>query len=61
MRPLVGQLGVIKLDPRYLESAKSCGLRGNVGYVGAWIAWARGLSGSIFYVGCVGYVGQNIF
>ena len=23
--------------------------------------WVRGLRGSIFYVGCVGYVGQNIF
>ena len=43
---------------RNLESAKSRGLRGNVGYVDAWVAWLRG---SNFYVGCVGYVGQNIF
>ena len=25
------------------------------------IMWVRGLRGSIFYVGCVGYVGQDIF
>ena len=37
------------------ESAKLPGLRGNVGYVGAWV------SGSNFYVGCMGYIGQNMF
>ena len=31
------------------ESGKSRGLRGNVGYVGAWFTWVHG---------CVGYVGQ---
>ena len=40
------------------ESAKSRGLRGNMGHVGAWL---RGLRGSNFYAGCVGYAGQNIF
>ena len=40
------------------ESAKLRGLRGNVG---PWVAWVRGLCGSIFYVGCVGYVGQDVF
>ena len=30
------------------ESAKSRGLRGNAGYVGAWLVWVRGS------VGCVG-------
>ena len=40
------------------ESAKSRGLRGNVGYLGPWV---RGLRGSNIYMGCVGYVGQNIF
>ena len=29
-----------------------------MGCVGPWV---RGLRGSIFYVGCVGYVGQDIF
>ena len=37
------------------ESAKSHGLHNNVG------AWVRGLRGSNFYVGWVGYVAQNIF
>ena len=41
------------------ESAKSRGLRGNVGYVGACVAWVCGC------VGCVGQFlgckGQNIF
>ena len=41
-----------------MESAKSRGLRGNVGYVGCVGPWVRG---SKFYVGYVGYVGQNIF
>ena len=40
------------------ESAKSRGLRGNMGHVGAWV---RGLRGSNFYAGCVGYAGQKIF
>ena len=40
------------------ELAKSRGLRGNVGYLGPWV---RGLRGSKFYVGSVGYVRQNIF
>ena len=40
------------------ESAKSRGLRGNMGHVGAWV---RGLRGSNFYAGCVGHAGQNIF
>ena len=31
-----------------MESAKSRGLRGNMGCVGPWVAWVRG------YVGCVG-------
>ena len=31
------------------------GLRGSVGL------WVHGLRGSIFYVGCVDYVGQNTF
>ena len=26
-----------------------------------WVAWVRGLAGSYFYLGCLGYVGQNIF
>ena len=43
------------------ESTKSRRLRGNMGYV-SWVgAWVRGLRGSNFYVGCVSYVGQNIF
>ena len=29
--------------------------------VGCVVTWVRGLRGSIFYVGCVGYVGQDIF
>ena len=51
----------------FISSAKSRGLRGNVGYVRACVAWVcglrglRGLRGSNFYVGCVGYVSQNIF
>ena len=39
-----------------------------MGCVVTWItcvhalrAWVRGLRGSNFYVGCMGYVGQNIF
>ena len=36
-------------DPTLSESAKSRELRGNVGYVGVWIAWVHG---------CVGWVGQ---
>ena len=44
------------------DSAKLCGLRGNVGYVGPWVrgcvgAWVRGLRGSTFYVGHNFYVG----
>ena len=42
----------------HLESAKSRELRGNVGCVGSWV---RDLRGSNYYVGCVGYVDQNIF
>ena len=30
-------------------------------YVGFMGPWVRGLRESKFYVGCVGYVGQNIF
>ena len=41
-----------------VESTKLRGLRDNVGCVDPWV---RGLRGSNFYVGCVGYVGQNIF
>ena len=37
------------------ESAKSRELRSNVGCVGASVRGAN------FYVGCVGYLGQNIF
>ena len=53
------------------ESAKSRGLRGNAGYVGAWICGLRRLGGpkyflhgSTFYVGnnfYLGYVGQIYF
>ena len=32
-----------------------------LGYEGGWVVWVRGLCGSKFYVGCVGYVGQNVF
>ena len=32
-----------------------------MGYVGASFVWVRGLRGSNYYVGCLGYVGQNIF
>ena len=42
----------------WAKSAKSRELRGNVGYVGVWV---RGLHGSNYYVGWVGYMGQNIF
>ena len=42
-----------------LESATSLGLRGNVGYVVAWVKSLSGLrdyvSQNIFYVGCVGH------
>ena len=36
-----------------LKSAKSSGLRGNVGYVGAWVTWVnflRGLRGSNIFL-----------
>ena len=33
-----------------IESPKSRGLRGNVSYVGEWVAWVRGS------VGCMGQV-----
>ena len=29
--------------------------------MGCVTAWLRGLRGSNYYVGCAGYVGQNIF
>ena len=29
--------------------------------MGAWVAWVRALRGSNLYMGCVSYVGQNIF
>ena len=32
-------------DPTLSESAKSRELRGNVGYVGVWIAWVHGCVG----------------
>ena len=47
-----------------IESAKLRGLRGNVVYVGAWVVsvrCVRGFHESNFYVGCLGYVGLNIF
>ena len=43
------------------ESAKLRGLRGNMGYVGSWVAWAHGLRGSHFYVGGVGCGGRIYF
>ena len=36
-------------------------LLNRVGCVGAWVLRVRGLRGSNFYLGCVDYVGQNIF
>ena len=48
----------------FVESAKSRGLRGNMGQVGASVAWMRGYVGqNIFYVGhnfYMGSVGQNV-
>ena len=47
------------------ESAKSRGLRSNVGYVGAWVTWVkfllglRGLRGSKYFL--CGLPGSNIF
>ena len=38
-----------------IESAKSRGL------LVRWVTWVRGLRGSSFHVGCVGYEGENIF
>ena len=32
-----------------------------MGCVVTCVTWVRGLPGSIFYVGCVGYVGPDIF
>ena len=32
-----------------------------MGFVVAQVTWERVLHGSNFHVGCVGYVGQNIF
>ena len=32
-----------------------------MGCVVKWVTWVRGLRGSNYYVGCVGYEGQNIF
>ena len=32
-----------------------------MGCVVTWATWVRGLRGPNFYVGCVVYVGQNIF
>ena len=44
-----------------IESAKLSGLHGNMGYMGACIVWVHGFCGSNYYMGCVGYMGQNIF
>lgn len=32
------------------ESAKSRGLRGNVGYVSAWVEWVRGCMGCVVHI-----------
>ena len=51
-----------------MESAKSRGLRGNVGYVCAWVLWVkllrglRGLRGSKYFLrGSTFYVGHNFY
>ena len=44
-----------------LESVKSCGMHGNMGYVGAWVTLVCGLCGPNFYLGYIGNKGQNIF
>ena len=44
------------LSPIFSPSLLNC-----VGCVVTWVTWVGGLRGSIFYVGCVGYVGQDIF
>ena len=42
-----------------MESAKPCGLRGNMRYVGASVPWVFRLPGSNFYVGYMGSMGLN--
>ena len=51
------------VELKVFESAKLRGLRGNMGYVGAWVAWVRRCVGGVgqIFTSCVGYVGLNIF
>ena len=45
----------------YKELAIERSLLNRVGCVVAWVTWVRGLRGSNFQMGWVGYAGQNIF
>ena len=51
---------IITFLSMYLHSFKKT-LLNRVGCVVMWVTWVRGLCGSSFYVGCLGYVDQNIF
>ena len=45
----------------YKELAIEMSLLNRVGCMVTWVTWVRGLHGSNFYMGWVGYVGQKMF
>ena len=45
----------------YKGLAIEMSLLNRVGYMVTWVTWVRGLHGSNFYMGWVGYVGQKMF